>query len=164
MEGTVATQSQTVKPGEPDPSLAFFTEDKPKLKSVFDNVRNYAICATLFGVSAWFKRGAYYEIVPGASRSYFSEMFMPSTFLIAGIILTLLNAVQTYVLMGPVISRLADLLEDLEKKATGEKQKTAPWLATSIAEAIGLALCFTVLFMIIALIRVSYFSLSLSHR
>jgi hypothetical protein len=160
----MATQSQTVKPGEPDPSLEYFIDDKPKLKSVFDNVRNYAICATLFAVSAWFKKGALEAITPQANQSHYVEQFISSSFLVAGIILTLLNMIQTYAILGPPLVDLHGWLEELAAKATEKKRKWLLDIASESARGIGVMVLLILLFMIIALVRASYFSTSIGHK
>jgi hypothetical protein len=32
--------------------------EKPTLKDIFDNTRNYLICGTLFAIGVWFRKGA----------------------------------------------------------------------------------------------------------
>jgi hypothetical protein len=163
LEGIVATQSQTVKPGEPDPSLEFFLDDKPKLKSIFDNLRNYAICATLFAVSAWFKRGAFAVATPEVNQSHYGEHFISYSFLVSGIILTVLNIVQTYAVVGPPILNLFGWFHDLALKA-GKKGNWLSWLTAELAKGISLFVFLTLLVMMVALIRASYFSISIGHK
>jgi len=143
---------------------AFFLDEKPKLKSIFDNVRNYAICATIFAVSAWLKSGAYYVTMPTASRSYFAELFISTAFLVSGIILTLLNAFQTYALLAPGITSMVDWLHDLERKAAQDRQKKLYWLAAEAGRGFAVLFGLTILFMILALVRASYFSISIGHK
>ena len=78
-----------------DPVNFFFTEAKPlSLKGIFDVVRNYFLCAALFGVSRWLDAGAPGLFSPGiegkAGNAVFLQVLSWSFFLLA-FFLTALN-------------------------------------------------------------------------
>jgi hypothetical protein len=84
---------------EYEPSHFFLAEEALSLKHVFDNVRNYLICASFFGLALWLTNGAktlpadllktYGFLVPYALRASIA----------AGAFLSLLNGVQSVLLL-----------------------------------------------------------------
>jgi len=155
----VANQSQAVKPEESDPISDFFLDDKSNLKSVFDNVRNYIICATLFAISSWFKRGDTEGILIGLPMS----QFYAYCFLTIAIVLTVLNLVQTYAILVPPYLELTHQVNVRAEKASPRWK----WLADIVdafVESIGTPFVLIVLLLIIYLIVVLYIGTSVEPR
>ena len=150
MTETTETNANTVKPGGPDPSWSFFLDDKPKLKSVFDNVRNYLICATLFGIAAWFRKEA---STPGTDP--YVAVYFSYAFIVAGVILAILNFIQSVGILGPAIIGTGDWFQEREHKAA-RRWKWLVGLVNYTAKFVAVLLAVTLPFMIIGLIRISF--------
>lgn len=92
-------------------------ERELSIKLIFDNIRNYLLCAALFGVSLWFERGS-----PGMPRSpnpSSTRTFEDTgywAFATLGITLVLLNLLQTFQLLGRGLVWCRELVDELDVK------------------------------------------------
>lgn len=145
----------------------FFVEsDKPTLKAIFDNIRNYIICGTMFAISVWVKKIPP-ELLspdkPGHHDAFYMSRFYYYGFLAIAIILTVLNAIQTYVLIVPTYFEVMEAFKEWSKKLSPRWQ----WLhevSDELANGFGLFLVFGVLFLLICLIQALYFAASVGKK
>jgi hypothetical protein len=146
--------------------FVFFSDsDKPNLKSIFDNIRNYIICGTLFAISIWLRRipaELFVPDKPGQHDAYYLSRFGSYSFLAIGIVLTLFNVIQTYMIIIPSLYKIQEWFEKRAK--VSPRWESIGMHDNEVFSSFGVLVSFYVLFLLLILIRAFYLSTSVFKR
>jgi hypothetical protein len=142
-------------------SMFFLEREKPTLKDIFDNTRNYLICATVFAVGVWFRRGAKGFLPPVTEdpASYYLGQLVGTAFIVVATILTLLNMVQTFFMLVPAYIETTGGLKDWADSASPRWKRVAKVVrdvVEVVEEGVGLIIVVGVFMLILYLVVTLY--------
>jgi hypothetical protein len=138
--------------------MFFFNSDGPDLKSIFDNIRNYIICATLFAVSVWIKKVPMELFAPDTAashESYYLSRFYSYSFLAIAIVLTLFNVIQTFSIIIPSLYKIQEWFEKRAK--VSPRWESIGMHDNEVFASFATLITFYVLFLLLGLLRAFYF-------